>query len=242
MICDYWRFLLHAFQVTESDPYWEDISFEVDLQNKPCLWYPHCNKCVAQLIQAITAWRRPLFHPTLWREKVLEVPAAMAVKPFQVTTSGHRPCLKIYSSCEVPRLRVYYPRSKFLTNCSRYSALIELYQYVGRFDIYTPKVPTTDRNPFFDTILDVRLMTLDASRVNTRLHPSIWRGFCSFVEIKHTPHDTSWRQPCNTLLEHNPFTNTDVRGLRVQLPLRKWLTAFRTYTQAKLLQSKLESW
>jgi hypothetical protein len=25
-----------------------------------------------------------------------------------------------------------------------------------------------------------------------------WWGCCSFVEIKPTPHDTSWRQPCST--------------------------------------------
>lgn len=28
LICDYWRFQLHAFQIAESDSYWEDIYFE----------------------------------------------------------------------------------------------------------------------------------------------------------------------------------------------------------------------
>jgi hypothetical protein len=31
-----------------------------------------------------------------------------------------------------------------------------------------------------------------------------WWGFCSFVEIKPTPHDTSWRQPCSTWLVRSP--------------------------------------
>jgi len=43
-----------------------------------------------------------------------------------------------------------------------------------------------------------------------------WCGFCSFVEIKPTPHDTSWRQPCSTWLEHNPPLRTVVCSSCIQ--------------------------
>ena len=32
LICDYWRFQLHAFQIAESDSYWEDIYFETPIR------------------------------------------------------------------------------------------------------------------------------------------------------------------------------------------------------------------
>ena len=32
-------------------------------------WHLHCSKCVAQLIQAITAWRHPHFHLITWAEE-----------------------------------------------------------------------------------------------------------------------------------------------------------------------------
>jgi hypothetical protein len=54
-----------------------------------------------------------------------------------------------------------------------------------------------------------------------------WCGFCSFVEINPTPHDTSWRQPCSTWPERNPPRRTVAYSSCTQHCRRKWLTVLR---------------